>query len=310
VKRDPKPRTQNPRKSMKTFPDCLPCFLRQSIQAAKLAGADDASQKRIADEAEKYLQDIKLSDSPPMISRNMHIIIRRMLDNPDPYRDIKDRYNRIALSMYPFLKERVKNSRDRLLTAVRIAIAGNVIDFGAQLEFELDRDVHDVLYRDFAVNDYKEFREKLEKEKQVLYLGDNTGETVFDRILIEEIKDMFGTDIQYAVKESPIINDATREDAVFAGIDRHAGIISTGCNSPGIVLEYCSKDFMDTYNSSKMIISKGQGNFETLNAEKRPIFFLFKVKCEVVGQFMDLPNGSIVLMAGNKSQKSKVKTQK
>jgi damage-control phosphatase, subfamily I len=283
---------------MKTFPDCLPCFLRQSIQAAKLAGAGDAAQKAAADEAEKYLQTINLSDSPPKISRNMHIIIRKLLSNADPYREIKDRYNGIAFSMYPLLKERVNNSKDRLLTAVRIAIAGNVIDFGAQLEFELDKDVHDVLYKDFAVFDYASFRDKLEKEKQVLYLGDNTGETVFDRILIEEMKELYGSKVKYAVKESPIINDATREDAVFAGIDKSAGIISTGCNSPGIVLEYCSKDFTDTYNSSRFIISKGQGNFETLNSGKRPIFFLFKVKCDVVGQFMGLPNGSIVLKEG------------
>jgi damage-control phosphatase, subfamily I len=243
---------------MKTYPECLPCFLRQSIQAAKLAGGDEASQKRTADEVEKFLQAVKLSDSPPKTSRNMHIIIRKFLDNPDPYKTLKNKYNELALSMYPFLEEKVKHSKDRLLTAIRIAIAGNVIDFGAQLEFELDKDINDVLYRDFAVFDYEAFKKALEKEKNILYVGDNTGETVFDRILIEEITEKYGTKIQYAVKESPIINDATREDAVFAGIDKSAEIISSGCNSPGIVLEYCGKEFMGIYNSAKLIISKGQ----------------------------------------------------
>jgi hypothetical protein len=285
---------------MKTYPDCLPCFLRQSIQASRLAGGDEAAQKRTADEVEKFLQGVSLSDTPPKTSRNMHVIIRKLLDNPDPYKVLKDKYNNIAMSMYPFLKEKVKNSKDRLLTAVRIAIAGNVIDFGAQLEFELDKDVNDVLYKDFAVFDYDAFRESLKNNREVLYLGDNTGETVFDRILIEEILEIYGSEIQYAVKESPIINDATREDAVFAGIDKHAEIISTGCNSPGIVLEYCTKGFMDIYNSSGLIISKGQGNFETLNAEKRPIFFLFKIKCDVVAAFAGLPNGSILLKQGGR----------
>jgi uncharacterized protein with ATP-grasp and redox domains len=283
---------------MKTYPECLPCFLRQSIQAAKLAGGDETSQKKTADEVEKFLRAVKLSDSPPKTSRNMHVIIRKFLDNPDPYKSLKDKYNRLALSMYPFLKEKVKNSEDRFLTAVRIAIAGNVIDFGSQLEFELDKDINDVLYRDFAVFDYEAFKKALEKEKNILYIGDNTGETVFDRILIEEITEKYGPKIRYAVKESPIINDATREDAVLAGIDKSAEIISAGCNSPGIVLEYCSKEFMGIYNSAKLIISKGQGNFETLNAEKRPVFFLFKVKCGVVAVFMKLPNGSIILKQG------------
>jgi uncharacterized protein with ATP-grasp and redox domains len=283
---------------MKTFTDCLPCFLRQSIQAARLSGKSEDARKKTADEVEKFLQSVSLSDAPPKISRNMHVIIRKFLDNPDPYKSLKDKYNTLALSMYPLLKEKVVHSKDRLLTAVRIAIAGNVIDFGSQVEFELDKDISDVLSRDFAVFDYEEFKKYLEKEKHILYLGDNTGETVFDRILIEEIMRVYGSKIQYAVKESPIINDATREDAEFAGIDKYAEIISSGCNSPGLVLEYCSKEFMDIYSSAKFIISKGQGNFETLNAEKRPLFFLFKVKCDVVARFIGLANGSIILKQG------------
>ncbi|HRU38907.1 MAG TPA: ARMT1-like domain-containing protein, partial [Candidatus Goldiibacteriota bacterium] len=235
------------------------------------------------------------SDSPPMISRNMHVIIRKMLDDPDPYRKVKDKYNRLAMSMYPFLKEKVRNSRDPLLTAVRTAIAGNVIDFGSQLEFELDSDVNDVLTKEFAVFDYEALKESLAAERDILYLGDNTGETVFDRVLIEEIIGRFGSRIKYAVKEGPIINDATREDAVFAGLDKVAEIVSTGCNSPGIVLEYCSGEFLELYKNSRLIISKGQGNFETLNAEKRPIYFLFKIKCDVVAAFTGLKNGSILI---------------
>jgi len=124
---------------------------------------------------------------------------------------------------------------------------------------------------------------------------------VFDRVLIEEIKDRFGSSIIYAVKESPIINDATEEDAVFAGIDRLAEIMSTGCNSPGIVLEYCSDRFLELYAKSRLIISKGQGNFETLNAEKRQIFFLFKIKCDVVAAFTGLKNGSILIKKNHQS---------
>jgi uncharacterized protein with ATP-grasp and redox domains len=275
---------------MKTFPECIPCFIRQSIQAAKFAGAPPVKQKEIADKIEDYLKNINMEDIPPKTSRNMHIEIRKLLNNEDPYKTVKDKYNAIALSMYDRLKEIVNQAEDKLLTALRIAIAGNVIDFGAQIEFELEQDIKDV-----AIFDYERLKEKLEKEKEILYLGDNTGETVFDRVFIEEIKKIYNSKIIYAVKESPIINDATKEDAIFAGLDKVAEIISTGCNSPGIVLEYCNKNFIDLFNNSNLIISKGQGNFETLEQEKKSVFFLFKIKCNVVADYLGVPKESIVI---------------
>jgi len=281
---------------MKTFPECIPCFIRQSIQAAKFAGASDQEQKKIADRTEEYLKDIDLNQLPPKISRNMHVEIRRLLNNSDPYKSIKEKYNNIALSMYDELKEKIKKSKDRLLTSLRIAIAGNVIDFGAQIEFELDQDINEVLTKDFAIFHYERFKDALKKEKQILYLGDNTGEIVFDRVFIKELKEIYNSEIIYAVKESPIINDATKEDAVFAGLDKITEIVSTGCNSPGIVLDFCSKRFLELYNNSKLIISKGQGNFETLEQEKMPIFFLFKVKCNVVAEYLGVPKESVILL--------------
>jgi len=280
---------------MKTFPECIPCFVRQSIQAAKFAGASEQRQKEIADKIEEYLKNINMQDTPPKTSRNMHIEIRKLLNNEDPYKIVKDKYNTIALSMYEKLKDIVKKSKDRLLTSLRIAIAGNVIDFGAQIEFELEQDIKEVLTKDFAIFNYEKLKEKLKKEKEILYLGDNTGETVFDRIFIEELKKIYNSKIIYAVKESPIINDATKEDAVFAGLDKLTEIVSTGCNSPGIVLEYCNREFLELFNKSNLIISKGQGNFEALEQEKRPVFFLFKIKCNVVAQYLGVPKESIVL---------------
>lgn len=284
---------------MKTYPECIPCFIRQAVQAAKFAGTSSQKQKEIADTIEDNLKNINMEDIPPKISRNMHIVIRKLLNNEDPYKIIKDKYNNIALSMYNGLKEKVKTSKDKLLTALRIAIAGNVIDFGAQIEFELEQDINEVLTKKFSIFNYETLKEKLKKEKEILYLGDNTGETVFDRVLIEEIKNIYDSKIIYAVKESPIINDATKEDAIFAGIDKIADIISTGCNSPGIVLEYCNQTFLNLYNNSKLIISKGQGNFETLEQEKKPIFFLFKVKCNVVAEYLSVPRESIILLNKN-----------
>jgi uncharacterized protein with ATP-grasp and redox domains len=150
------------------------------------------------------------------------------------------------------------------------------------------------------VNEIERFKHELAVHKNILYLGDNTGETVFDRILIEELIDIYGSKITYVVKESPILNDATMEDAAFAGIDKIARVISSGADSPGIVLRYASDEFNVLFNSAPLIISKGQGNFESLCMEEKPIFFLFKIKCDVLADYTKLPLGSIVLKYNGK----------
>ncbi|MBN2753582.1 MAG: DUF89 family protein [Candidatus Goldbacteria bacterium] len=283
---------------MKTYPECLPCLLKQAIQAARLVGADEKNIMRVAAKVEEFLETVDIDKNPPSISRNMHRLIRAELKDSDPYLAIKEKYNRIAMEMYESVKVKVKGSNDPLLAAVRAAIAGNVIDFGVQLEFDLEADLNDIMRKDFAAFDYESFKEALSANREVLYLGDNTGETVFDRILIEEIKRIYGTKITYAVKESPILNDALHEDAVFAGIDKIADVISSGADSPGIVLEYASEDFKKRFYSAGMIISKGQGNFESLYGEPVPAFFLLKLKCEVIAKHIGLPLGGIVLKKG------------
>jgi hypothetical protein len=177
------------------------------------------------------------------------------------------------------------------LTAIRIAIAGNIIDFGANWNFDLANETYKVLEMNFAVCDYNEFKNKLDNAPKILYIGDNAGECVFDRILIEEIK----RPVTYVVRGVPIINDATHEDAVQAGIDGVSTILSSGTDAPGTILETCSPEFNEVYKNSEFIISKGQGNYEALSKEKRPIFFLLKTKCHVVADDIGVSNGDIVL---------------
>lgn len=281
---------------MKTYPECLSCLLKQTVQTVKLAGVNKKLQQKTIKEIEKnFLPYVNLNVTPPAISRNMHRKIKDIIKINDPYKKIKQKYNKIALSLYDALKEKIKRSKDRLLTAIKIAVAGNVIDFGAQLSFDIHKDLEDILNRDFAIFHYKKFKQKLKKEKEILYLADNAGETVFDRILIEEIIKRYNSKIIYAVKEKPILNDALFKDAVFAGIQNYAEIFSCGADSPGIVLKYCNKNFLKLFNNAKLIISKGQGNFESLDKVKKPIFFLFKIKCDVVADYMKLPAGSVIL---------------
>jgi uncharacterized protein with ATP-grasp and redox domains len=276
---------------MRTYLDCFPCFLNQALRAGRVATNDKKKIKRILDEVGIMLENIALESTPPEIGRLIYHKISEITENPDPYREIKKASTQEALSLYPFLKSRVEKSNDRLLAAIRVAVAGNVIDFGVNRTFDLKNEIEDVFAKDFAVFDYAGFKERLYEAPEILYIGDNAGECIFDRILIEEMQ----KPVTYAVRGAPVINDATYEDAVQAGIDKVAVILSSGADGPGAVLETCSSEFKKIYKNAALIISKGQGNYEALSNEKRPIFFLLKAKCSVVARDIGVDEGDIVL---------------
>ena len=282
---------------MRTYLDCIPCFFEQALKAARLAGADENVQKRILDSLAAEVPDFPLSSPPPEMGRIVYRLVREITGKEDPFKRIKDKYNKIALNLYPDLKEKVAHSKDRLLAAIRVALAGNVIDFGVNKPFDLEREIEDAFKKDFAVFDYQEFKEILEDTKQILYLADNAGEVVFDRILIEELN----REVIYVVRDKPVINDALVEDAKFCGIDKIARVISNGSDAPGTILSLCSKEFLSLYETAELIISKGQGNFEGLAGEDNtPIFFLFKVKCPVIGNDIGCQIGDIILKYNRK----------
>ena len=278
---------------MKTYLDCLHCFLSQALRAARIATDDEKKIKDILNEVGMLLRDIPLASPPPESGRLIYHKICEMTGNPDPYREIKSESTKEALSLYPFLKGEVEKSEDRLFTAIKIAIAGNIIDAGANWDFDIRHDVGEVLNKDFAICDYGEFIERLNKARKVLYIGDNAGECVFDRILIEEMK----KPTTYAVRGAPIINDATYADALQAGINKVATIMSSGTDGPGTVLERCSEVFKTIYKHSDLVISKGQGNYEALSNEKHSIFFLLIAKCQIIARDIGVTEGDIVLKA-------------
>jgi len=277
---------------MKSYLDCYPCFFTQAIRTSKMITSDDKKIWQILNEVSLSIPDVPFGATPPEIGREVYRIISERTGIKDPYRKIKEKCTRQALSLYPELKKLINSSEDRLMTAVRLSIAGNIIDFGANFDFDLKKDVGTILSQDFSINHYREFCEALDRARKILYLADNAGETVFDRLLIEEIN----KPVIYAVRARPIINDATREDALLAGIDKVAEIMSSGCDAPGNILKYCSDEFLKVYRSADLIISKGQGNYEGLSDEDRPIFFLLKAKCHVIARDIGIDEGSIILM--------------
>ncbi len=279
---------------MKIYLDCYPCFLRQALEAARMAGADERQQSVVIERVLDMLRQSGPFSTPPEIGDRVHRIVRQEVGNSDPYRAAKETSTRQALALYPRLKALLAKADDPHEIAVRLSIAGNIIDLGPAQEYDLWGVVERVLTQPFAIDDGAAFRAALSRAGRALYLADNAGETVFDRLLIETLD----IPVIYAVKGGPILNDATWEDALAAGLDQVAEIVSTGSDAPGTVLERCSNEFRRLYSEVELVIAKGQANYETLSEKGPKLFFLLQTKCPVIARDVGVPLGSIVLKQG------------
>jgi uncharacterized protein with ATP-grasp and redox domains len=276
---------------MKTYLDCYPCFLRQALHAARMAGANEHQQRVVLDLVLDLLRQVELSSTPPEIGDQVHRLVRQEVNDGDPYRAIKEASTRYAQSLYPRMKALLVEADDPLDVAVRLGIAGNIMDAAPDREYDLWDTVERMLVQPLAIDDGGAFREALARVDRVLYLADNAGETVFDRVLIEALD----TPVAYAVKGGPTLNDATREDALAAGVDRVAEVVSTGSDAPGTLLDRCSDEFRRLYDQAELVIAKGQANYETLSKEGPKVFCLLQTKCPVIARDVGVPVGSMVL---------------
>lgn len=268
---------------MRAVLECIPCMVTQAVNTAKIATNDPDKRRAIIDEVLEYLKGLPLDMSPAELSTPVYRIVERIVGDEDPYRDMKRKYNEIALSLYPEAKGIVERSHDRILAAIKISIAGNIVDLGIGMRFDLVQVLKEVIDTPFAVNDYEILRQKMDEAKEVMIVGDNAGEIVFDRILVEELKGM-GKEVIYVVKSGPIINDATMEDAEQVGMKSLAKVITTGSRKIGVPLKDVSKDFLDAFYRADLVISKGHGNYETLDESGREIFFFLRAKCDPVAK--------------------------
>jgi len=276
---------------MKTYLDCLPCFMSQALRAGRMATKDEKKIKELLDSVGCMIKDIPMDSTPPETGYLIYQKVREITGVEDPYKKIKESNIKEALVLYPKLKQVVKNSGNKLLTAIRIAIAGNIIDLGVGKEFNILKEVDKILDQEFAIFDFEKFQYQLKNAKSILYLGDNAGESVFDKILIGELS----KPVTYVVRDIPVINDVTFEDAISSGLDEVAEIISSGSSAPGTILSLCNDAFLDRFNNADMIISKGQGNYEGLSNVDRSVFFLLKAKCNVIANNLQVKENDIVL---------------
>ncbi len=283
---------------MKTFLECVPCFIKQTLAASHQATADPAVHEQIMRTVLQEASALPFSQTPVHMGETIHRIIRRLSGNPDPYRELKDHFNQAALDLLPDLTQRIAASSDRFATAVRLAIAGNIIDFGVgttKEDIQLHATVEDTLTRDLAIDHLERLRRACQNGASILYLADNTGEIVLDRLLVAELP---ADRVCVAVKSGPVINDATLDDARAAGLTDMVEVIENGTAAPGTILDTCSDAFRKRFDQAEVVIAKGQGNYETLSAvNKDGLFFLLKAKCPVIARDLGCAVGDIVIKA-------------
>ncbi len=278
---------------MRTYLECIPCIVEQSIKIARETTQDDKKQEELLQKVLQALSSISYGHPPPYLGREAHRVIRRVLSNQDPFLKLKKEFNRAVGELYPALNEKVNASSDKFACAVRLAIAGNVIDFGPQHHFELMKTIDEVLRKNPAVDDTEALKQDLQRASMILYVGDNAGETFFDKILIRQ---MPPAEIYYAVRGSAVINDVTSEDAYYAGLDQVAKIVSNGSDAPGTILEDCSGEFRKLFEQADVVIAKGHGNYETLNEVRdKKLYFLLMVKCRIIARDLGCAVGDFVI---------------
>jgi hypothetical protein len=279
---------------MRAYPDCYTCIYQQTLNAARLAGANEMQQAEIMRQVAGVLQRSPAEFTPADIVDLTNPIICQVSGAADPYREIRQAGLEQALAIYPQLQQLVAAAPDPLEAAVRLAIVGNIIDIIPGHTYDLWGVIQQALEQPIHQEHLEQFRAAAQSARCILYLADNAGEAVFDRLLLEQLPRV----VTYAVKSAPILNDAVLADAQAAGIEQVASVIPTGSGAPGTILTQCSPAFLSIYHAADLVISKGQANYETLDDQGGRVFFLLKVKCPIIGRQFGAQVGDLVIQQG------------
>ncbi len=272
---------------MKISYECGACFLRQAREAMDLATDDDDLKIEINGEIFKFLaKTFKKGTNSNKTGSYIHNLIKEKTNCHDPYVNEKRLGNEIALKYLPLAQD-ILDENDSLENRVKIAIVGNILDFGAfELSEDIEKLIKDSLNKDLAVKDIDSFENALKKYDNVLYLVDNTGEIVFDKLLLSKIQE-YDLDITIAVKSQPILNDACMEDAISTGLNEFGEIVEIGAGTVGYVDSEISDEFREIFNAHEFVISKGMGNYEGLteiDLSEKEVFFLLCAKCGTIAK--------------------------
>ena len=292
---------------MKWHPLCLPCTVRTAYDIATKATDDGEQHRRVVTETIKWLSGIlnQTDLTPAYLHTYVFRLVQKITGNRDPFAKLKEESNRIALGLIPSLESEIskRDFKDAFKLAVLGAICGNSIDFEVEEHSvslkDLEKSLMSCLGGDLAINDAYRLMDALARAKKVLYLADNAGEIVFDKLLIKFITKNYPVKVVVAVKSAPILNDATMKDALQIGLNEVAEVVATGSSSIGLNLEECSSSFLTILKNSDLIIAKGQGHYESLpeiaHLIQKPIVYMFKAKCPVIAKSLGVARGSNIV---------------
>ncbi|QTL98885.1 DUF89 family protein [Iocasia frigidifontis] len=266
--------------------DCIPCIYRQVLEASRMVTDDQELIREILNEFSRMIPELESDLSAPVLVSRIQDYLKEVSGKKDPYYKFKEANLKLALNHYSDVEKNIVNAEDLLLAALIISAMGNSIDAGVSLKVDIAGNLARAVEYGFKYSDYQHFKKEVEKADRLLIIADNTGEAVFDRLLIREL-DKFELEIIYAVRDKPILNDVTLKEARQLGIDKLCQLISSGCDTPGTVMERASEEFLNVFSEADIVISKGQGNLEGLMGTSRPIYYLLKIKCDLIASRLD-----------------------
>ncbi|MBN1336720.1 MAG: DUF89 family protein [Deltaproteobacteria bacterium] len=280
---------------MRTWLDCIPCLVRQALDAARATTSDPRVHERVVRETLALAASMDLARPPPALGQIVHRRLRAWTGVDDPYRETRQRFNRLVLEALPALAARVDRAEDPLGAALALSVAANTIDLGPHgsltsaeileaLEAAQDQPLH---------GNPEAFREAEARGGDILFLADNAGEIAVDRLLVERLGP---ARVTLVVRGAPVLNDAVLDDARAVGLSERVEVIDNGSDAPGTLLSDCSDTFRDRFRRADLVLAKGQGNYETLSDADREVYCLFKVKCALVSAHTGLPLGAHALL--------------
>lgn len=286
---------------MKLQPECVTCIIAQVRTVSDMLKLSEQKKQEAMRDTIDYLGAANYEGCTPESMGELWQILLGHVGEADPYASIKSQCNHEAMKMIPVTREKILRAKDPLVTALKYAIAGNLIDYGLEHPVSIEdqnEQIDTIAKAPFARDSSEALRKAISQAKTMLYLGDNAGEIVFDKLLIEEIhREYPKVQISFVVKGSAVLNDVTKTDALEVGMDAVARILDNGDCAPGTVLPRTSGAFRAEFDAADVILSKGQGNFESLNEEKKKgLFFLFTAKCDSVCAEVNVPKLSIVCL--------------
>lgn len=277
-------------------PRCIDCLLKTY---RRLFNKFNTPVKHQHEFLTYFTELIRVRDfaTTPELQRELSLRFNSITGIADPFAEEKTESNRLALELYAVWKPKVTASAHPFELAIRLSIAGNIMDYGANNSFDIHQTIELVSSADFAIDHTNLLELAIKRAKRILYLGDNAGEIAFDKLFLETIGH---PDVTFAVRGGIALNDATMQDAEAIGMDSVARVISNGFDAPSTVLAECSPEFLTTYHLADLIISKGQGNLEGLIDKNDPrIFFLLMVKCDLMAEKLNVVRGSFVVYTRN-----------